>query len=276
MTAPAMQLTEINGVNLELFDQGAGEPVVFIHGGGSIECHAVLQEPALTSRFRLIHFHRRGYGASEQSVHDPDFAQHAADCRAILEHLGIERAHFAGESVGGSILLQYARDYPETVGSLALLEPVFPAVIGESPQANAMLDRVGALYESGDNEGAIDAFFQEVAGHGYRPVFDRTLPPGWFDQLVDEADTIVQVDSAALGSWTFTAEDAARITRPVLNMAGSDTRSFFRACHDTVSSWMPHAENVILAGATHCMLESNPDGAARQLADFFSRHPIVR
>jgi hypothetical protein len=59
-----MELTEINGVELELWDRGSGEPVVFVHGSMGDECAAVLVEPALANRFRGIHYHRCGYGKS--------------------------------------------------------------------------------------------------------------------------------------------------------------------------------------------------------------------
>jgi pimeloyl-ACP methyl ester carboxylesterase len=55
---------DINGAELEYWDIGSGPTVVFIHGGMGDECAAVLEESALTTSFRLIHFQRRGYGAS--------------------------------------------------------------------------------------------------------------------------------------------------------------------------------------------------------------------
>ena len=66
MILPQMQLTEINGGELEILDTGSGEPVMFVHGGMGDECFAVLAEPALTNRYRLIHYHRRGWGNSER------------------------------------------------------------------------------------------------------------------------------------------------------------------------------------------------------------------
>lgn len=276
MMMPTMQLTEINGVNLELFDSGTGEPVVFIHGGGSHEGHAVIQEPALTDRFRLVYYHRRGNGQSDPTDGPITIEQQAADCCAVLEALGIERAHFVGQSYGGTVLLQYALDYPASVQSMALLEPVLPFVIGEYPDFSGMLDEAGAMYEAGDKEGAMDTFFREVCGDDYRTRFDEHLPHGWFDRLVAETDTIFQDESPALTSWSFSHEDASRVTQPVLAMMGSATRSYLRACHETVVSWIPESEQVVLPGATHAMLETNPRGASVHLADFISRHPIAR
>ena len=90
MTWPQMQKAEINGVTLELWDRGSGEPVVFVHGSMGDECAAVLVEPALANQFRVIHYHRRGYGNSEYPEAPVSMRQQAADCRAVMQYLGIE------------------------------------------------------------------------------------------------------------------------------------------------------------------------------------------
>jgi len=54
------QPVEINGVKLEIRDRGSGEPIVFVHGAMGDELAAVLEQPALAQRFRLIDYHRRG------------------------------------------------------------------------------------------------------------------------------------------------------------------------------------------------------------------------
>jgi pimeloyl-ACP methyl ester carboxylesterase len=198
----------------------------------------------------------------------------AADVRAVLEHLGLKKAHFVAQSSGSVILLQYVLDYPETVHSLTLMEPPFPWLIGNEPEYLETMGKAGSLYEAGDKAGAVDAFHVGVVGEDYYASFDANLPDGWFEQLVTDIDTIVQVESHALESWTFSEQDAARITQPVLNVTGAETRPYLKACHETVKSWIPHSENVVLPNTTHAMMETNPKGMAELLADFFSRHPI--
>ncbi len=272
MTLPPMQLTEINGVKLDTLDRGSGEPIVFVHGSMGDESFAVLEESVLTSSYRLIHYHRRGWGRSELPDTPVSISQGASDCIALLQHLGIERTHLVGQSHGGVICLQTALDAPELVHSLALLEPALPSVLLNSPELRATLEKALALYGSGDKAGATDAFGREVGGADYRAEFDRNLPPGNFDRWVADADTNFQSDAPALQQWTFTREDAARISQPVLNMRGANTTSYFQEIHETLQSWLPQAENFVLPNANHCMLQINPSGAAERLASFFSSH----
>lgn len=227
MTFPAMQRTDINNVALELRDSGSGEPVVFVHGSMGDECAAVLAEPLLADHYRLIHYHRRGYGESECPERPVSMAQQSADCRAVMRHVGVERAHLVGQSYGAVILLQVAIDAPEMVHSLTLIEPPLPSVLFNSSAFNDMVAKIMPLYATGQKVAALDTFAQGVISAEYRTVFDQNLPPGAFDRWVADVDTIFQSDIPALQTWQFTGEDAARITQPVLNMAGPTVCPFF-------------------------------------------------
>ncbi|MGH2586641.1 MAG: alpha/beta fold hydrolase [Dehalococcoidia bacterium] len=171
-----MERATIDGVTLEYEIRGAGEPVVLLHGSHVAETFApLLEKPDLAERFRLIRYHRRGFAGSTHSEGPVSIAQQAADCRALLRALGIERAHVAGHSYGGAIALQLALDAPEMVHSLALLEPAVTAV-PSAEQFMAGMTLVGQMYAAGDKAGAVDAFLQAVCGPEYRAVLDRALP----------------------------------------------------------------------------------------------------
>lgn len=274
MTTQPSQLVEINGAQLAIRDRGAGEPILFVHGAMGDECAAVVAEPALVNHYRVIDYHRRGWGESASLNAVISIEQQAADAAAILRHCGINRAHFVGLSYGGVILLQTAVDIPDIVHSLALLEPALPSILLTAPKFGAAMTEAGALYGTGDKAGAMEVFGKEVAGNDFHTVFDRTLPAGYFERWVNDADTSFQFDTPALQAWNFTKEDAAKITRPVLNMTGSDTTSYFRQIYETVQEWLAQAENVVLPNASHAMFQSNPSGAAEQLAKFFGRYPL--
>lgn len=274
MILPKMQLAKIDGMELEILDTGSGEPVMFVHGGMGDECFAVLAEPVLANNYRLICHHRRGWGKSAINPAPVSISQQAADCKAVLKHLGIERAHVVGQSSGGVIVLQFALDFPDYVHSLALLEPPLPSVLPQFPEFGAELAKAASLYASDDKAGTIDAFAQAVAGVDYRAAFDQTMPPGYFERWVEDADTQFQVDMPALQAWTFTPEDAAHITQPVLNMSGADSVPYLREVYAILQKWLPHTENFIVPDATHAMLQTNPKAVAGRLASFFSGHSL--
>jgi pimeloyl-ACP methyl ester carboxylesterase len=103
---------------------GSGAPVVLIHAGALADFFAPLQTPpALADHHLVIRYHRIGYGASSRPPAPVEITDQADHCRRLLAHLGIPAAHIVGHSSGGLIALQLARQAPQVVASLALLEP---------------------------------------------------------------------------------------------------------------------------------------------------------
>ena len=92
-----MERFSANGAELEYETVGTGEPLVLIHGALIGEsCAPFLAEPALTSRYQVTNYHRRGYLGS--SAHDGpcSIAQQAADALAVIGHVAGGRAHVLG------------------------------------------------------------------------------------------------------------------------------------------------------------------------------------
>ena len=271
-----MNRARIDGKVLEYEVRGAGEPVVLVHGAHLADAFApLLAEPALTERYRLISYHRHGFAGSTHAEVPLSIAQQAADCRALMDHLGVRRAHVAGHSYGGAIGLQLALDYPDMVHSLALLEPAL-MIVPSTPQFVEAIGPAMQTYEAGDKTGAVDRFLQIVVGPEYRSVLDRVLP-GAFEQAVADADTFWRFEDPALDEWSFTQAEAGRITQPVLAVLGADSHTLWPGwveIHDLVQDWLPQSEAFVLEGATHGLQMMNPQGMAAGLAGFFARHPM--
>jgi pimeloyl-ACP methyl ester carboxylesterase len=270
------QRLSVDGAVLEYEVVGVGEPVVLIHGAFIAEAFAPLcAEPAVASRYRLVRYHRRGYAGSAPVPAPFSIAQQAADCRALLQYLGVERAHVVGHSSGGAIALQLALDAPEVVHSLVLLEPGLLDV-PSGPLFAEAVEPAFRMYQAGDKEGATDAMLRVAIGPAYRGFLDA-LMPGAYAQVLADADTVFAVESPSLGAWRFTREDARRIGQPVLAVLGSESARDWAGWPEVqarVLEWLPQAEPFVLAGANHALQEMDPRGVAEALAAFFARHPV--
>jgi pimeloyl-ACP methyl ester carboxylesterase len=271
-----MERAALEGVQLEYEVRGAGEPVVLIHPGHFADwLTPLLDEPVLTEHYRLVSYHRAGCAGSSHIAGPVSLVQQAAHCRSLMSHLGIERAHIVGQSSSGNIALQLALDAPDAVHSLAILEPALYSV----PSVQTSRAFVGAaiqLYRAGDKAGAIDTFLQGVCGPDYRPVLDRALP-GAFDQHVADAETFFGQELPALQQWSFTREDARRITQPVLAVIGAKSQELdpiWGERQELLLTWLPNVEPFVLPDAGHLLQIQNPRGMAEGLAAFFARHPL--
>src|SRR5512142_1747448 len=124
-----MERARVNGVELEYELRGSGEPVLLIHGSHIARSFLpLLAQPALTRRYTLIRYHRRGFLGSSPARGAVSIEDQAADAQALLEYLHLSPAHVVGHSYGGSIALQLAVDAPNCVHSLVLLEAALTVV----------------------------------------------------------------------------------------------------------------------------------------------------
>ena len=101
---------------------GSGEPVLLISPVIADGFLPLVAEPALADRHQLIRYHKRGWCGSTDTGAPVSVADHAADAAALLDRLGVSRAHIVGHSSGAAVALQLALDHPERVHTLALLE----------------------------------------------------------------------------------------------------------------------------------------------------------
>lgn len=99
---------------------GEGDPLVLLHGNGENSLYFEKQFDLFSRYFRVIAVDSRGHGGSTHGEEGLSIALMAEDVLAVLDALGIERAHLLGFSDGGNIALSFALRWPERVGKLIL------------------------------------------------------------------------------------------------------------------------------------------------------------
>jgi pimeloyl-ACP methyl ester carboxylesterase len=273
-----MERAAVDGLELEYELRGSGEPVVLIHWGVSATwAEPLLGEPALADRYRLLSYHRAGFASSSPIDGPVSMADHARHCLLLMRQLGITRAHVVGHSSSVPIALQLALDAPEAVHTIVSMDAARPAPQTELQAAfvREYVEPSVERYRAGDREAAVDTFFRGVFGANYRDPLEQGLS-GAFEQAVSDADTFFTQELPALWQrWSFTEEDARRITQPVLAVVGEHSARTFLERRELLLSWLPTVEPFELAGATHLLHVQNPGGMAVALASFFARHPLT-
>ena len=271
-----MERVVVDDVTLAYRVSGSGDPAILIHGALFADSFLpLLNEPVLTDRHRTILYHRRGYGESSRGIGPVSIARQAADCRAVLRHLGIERAHVVGESLGGCVALQLALDAPDVVHTLAVLEPAL-AVGASGPSYRDSLVQGREQFRKGDPERVVDDLLRARMGAGYRALLDRVLP-GSFEQAVVDAATSFERDLPGWLDWSFGEADAKRIACPVLAVTGSESNALwarFGETHRLLIEWFSDVRDFVLPGAAHGLHLDNPRGMADALLDFWATRPL--
>jgi pimeloyl-ACP methyl ester carboxylesterase len=200
---------------------------------------------------------------------------HAADAAALLDHLGVRRAHIVGHSTGASIGAQLALDYAENVHTLTLLEPTLVSL----PLGQAFLSSAGPVfqaYESGDHSRAFAMFVAAASGLEWeecRALLEARIP-GVVKQSIMDAETFFGVELPSLPAWTFGTEQAAAIHRPVLSVLGAQTAPLWVEIAEFLRSSLPYIEECTIDGAGHLLQIQQPEPVARAIAEFLGRNPM--
>ena len=117
----------VAGKPIFVSETGTGPPVVLLHGGGpgaSGLSNYSRNIEALAAHFRVVVPDMPGYGRSVKGVaHDDPFGYLADMIRGLIDELGIDTAHFVGNSYGGAAALRLALDTPHRVAKLVLMGP---------------------------------------------------------------------------------------------------------------------------------------------------------
>lgn len=246
--------TARDGTRLHYIVEGQGEPVVLVHGF-AMNIDLSFRRPgvidALQREFQVIAYDARGHGLSDKPAGAERYGLRQIDDMVdLLDHLGIARAHFVGQSMGGMTILKFVAEHPERVISAA------PNAMGWARPTPRNLDTMESTARSVE------------AGNGLRPLLERLAPTdGSMGQMTKATlDTLVGYlnDSSAIASCAraipqlCVTERELRSNRvPVLTLIGSadplveDARDLHQV--------MAHHQLEVVYGADHFYITDTPE-----------------
>jgi pimeloyl-ACP methyl ester carboxylesterase len=271
-----MNNAKFNEIELEYDVIGSGEPVLLISPILADGFLPLTAQPSLSEQYQLILYHKRGWVGSTHTPGPVSVADHTTDAAALLDHLGIARAHVVGHSSGAAVAAQLAIDVPDRVTTLVLLELSLMSV----PSGAAFLEAAAPVfdaYASGDHEGAVAMMLSTVSGLDWttcRALLDERIP-GAVAQAIKDADTMFGIELPALAQWTLGLEHAAAIRQPMLSVLGSDTAPLWVDVAEFLRNSVPDVEERTIDGIGHLLHIQQPRPVADTIADFLRRHPIA-
>lgn len=231
---------------------GEGETVVLSHAGFLDSGMFDAQWEVLAEEFRVVRYDMRGYGRSSD-VAGPVCRRD--DLRQLLNHLGVERAHFVGCSMGGEIVLDMALEEPDRVLSLTL---VGSAPSGFEPQGEPpryLMEMIGAV-QQGDVARASELQIRIWLDGPQRepeevdPVLRaRALA---MNRPSVERNTFMLADMANPCPLTPPAiERLGVVNVPALVVVGELEDAAILAAADLLVEGLPNARKVVIGGSAH-------------------------
>ncbi|MEA5367511.1 alpha/beta fold hydrolase [Amycolatopsis sp., V23-08] len=129
MASPEGKYVQAGSLKLHYHEAGAehAETVILLHGGGpgaSAWSNFGRNLPVLAKHYRTIAVDQPGFGRSDKPTEHPQYFRHSADAVVgLMDALGVETAHFIGNSLGGGAAVRLALNHGKRAGRLVLMGP---------------------------------------------------------------------------------------------------------------------------------------------------------
>ncbi|MFG2901085.1 alpha/beta fold hydrolase [Streptomyces zaomyceticus] len=267
-----------NPVELYFEDQGAGQPVVLIHGF-PLDGHSWERQSAalLDAGHRVITYDRRGFGQSSQPATGYDYDTFAADLNTVMETLDLNDAVLVGFSMGTGEVARYVSTYGSgRVAKVAFLASLEPCLLksDDNPDGVApkeFFDGVVAAVKA-DRYAYYTAFFNDFYN------LDENLGSRISEEAVRHSwDTAARggsfAASAAPATWyTDFRADIPAVDVPALILHGTADRILpaegtARPFHEA----LPSADYVEIEGAPHGLLWTHAEEVNAALLAFLAK-----
>lgn len=265
-----MPFAQTNGIRTHYEDSGGDGPAVVLVHGHSLDLRMWRPQiaPLTAAGFRVIAHDYRGHGHTDAPASGYTWHSYAADLRALLDHLGVEKAHVVGCSAGGGVCLVFAQLFPERVASLTLVDSALPG-FGYSSEIG---ETIQALIAAVRSEGTRPAFERLWLTH---PLFDGARRfPDVFAELREMVLTYpaTEYQEGYTGEHGYQQPDVAagldKIAVPALVIAGETDVQDFQLIAEILASAIPNARKHVFADAGHLPSMEHPAEFNALLIDF--------
>jgi pimeloyl-ACP methyl ester carboxylesterase len=265
--APRVKSIELAGrTRIEYVEQGdpSGVPVVLLHGYSDSWRSYDLVLPHLPSSMRVFSLSQRGHGDSgrpDRGYRTEDFA---ADVRAFMDALDLDRAVIVGHSMGGTIAQRVAIDNPRRVLALVLVNTF--ATYRDNPSVTEFWD--STISKLADPVDA--AFIRDFQAS----TLAQPVQTAYFERIVGESRKLparVWKDVFEGFLATDLTPARSRIAVPTLIVWGGQDAYSPRSEQDVLQTAIRGAELVVYPAAGHALHWEEPRRFASDLAAFVDR-----
>ena len=245
-----------NNLAIDYSDNGSGIPLLLIHG---YPLRRTLWEPQITGLAdvaRVLAPDLRGHGGSDPGPGPYSISVLADDCRGFLDTLGITRpVVFGGLSMGGYVVFEFYRKYPQRVAGLILVATRAGA---DSPEAKANRDKaamtarekgVGTIVET-----MLPRMFSSKSSQTQPELMTRVRK-----MMASTSLAAVGGDLAAMRDRADSTAMLAQIDKPTLILHGADDQLIPPAEAEATAAAIPNARLQILPDAGHLLNLEQPE-----------------
>jgi pimeloyl-ACP methyl ester carboxylesterase len=245
---------DAGGVRTRFAESGTGDApaVVMLHGTGAHWETFARNLGPYGDHFRTVAFDMVGNGFTERPDRPYEIADYVAHTLAVMDALGIERAHLVGTSLGSWVAAAFALRHPDRVGKLVLMS-VAGLVASEENMQRIVATRMRAVEDP--NRDSIKAMFDHLIADESNRLDDLVTvrqamyrQPGMVQTM---RNTLVLQDREIRERNLLSEDDYRSIAHPTLTIASGLDVSEYSNTSRVVADLMQNARVVEMADVKH-------------------------
>ncbi|MGB7970736.1 MAG: alpha/beta fold hydrolase [Candidatus Deferrimicrobiaceae bacterium] len=266
-----MPYTEAPGFRMYYETHGGGDPLLLINGLGSDSTEWLFQIPAFVGRFLVVAFDNRGAGRSDTPPGPYSTAQMADDAAALLAHLGADRMHVLGVSLGGMVAQEVALRHSHRVRKLVLgcTSPGGEGSVRPAPEVLKMFVRAPGGDPEEEIRRVLPFLYSERYLRDYPEEIEEFVRRRLADRVCVEGHAAQLAAAVSHSAW----DRLAAIGAPTLVIAGDGDRVVPTENSRRIAERIPGAKLVILPGAPHRLFAENAEDFNRAVISFLFSGP---
>ncbi|MFC1966275.1 alpha/beta fold hydrolase [Chloroflexota bacterium] len=218
--------------------------------------------PLLARNYRVVRPDARGFGRSSvpPSGYPWSLSGFAHDLRGLLDHLGIEKVHLVGETIGGTISLQFAYEYPERLHSLT--------ICGSPYTWAGAAERLSRDRQKISKEGpAAYIMDSSTRRFGGKPEYEELAQ--WYSNEMLKTSRRVMLEVLEFISTVDLTDILPSIRVPTLIMGGEESTIMTSENNRKFQRLLPNAKLVTFTGAPNHICAAIPQQCVEELLKFF-------
>jgi len=221
----------------------------------------------LSDRYRVLRYDQRGHGGSEAQPGPYSFPMLIDDVLGIWDHLGVEKSHWIGLSIGGMIGYGLGINHPERMSTIIACDSRPDAPPDYAAYFQSRIDKARDKGMEGVVESTIERWFTPETLARNPPVLDRVR------EMIRTTNPVGHEGCCEALKTLSYGPELHKIPVPVLFIGGEKDKGAPPAALEEASKKVPDGKHVVIPEAGHISALENPPAVMEAIEDWLSCHP---
>ena len=216
--------------------------------------------PLLARQYRVVRLEARGFGRSTvpPEGYDWSLSNFAADVAGLLDHLGLEKVHLIGETVGGTISLKFASEYPERLLSVTTCTSPYKFVGNPT-----YLDSYNLVRDEG-----VEAWVRRTSERRLEPGDSDAAHQEWYINQMAQTQGRVVMETLAYLSQQDLSDALPQIQTPALVLASEQNARDNPDRTSGMAALLPNGRLRVIPGTSGYVQHSAPERCVQTWMEF--------